>query len=342
MPMNAARFPLLNDYQRDFPLVSRPFAAIGAAQGLSEAEVLEQYRHWQQQGMVNRIGAVFAPRRVGASTLAALQAPPERLEWVAGRVSAHPEVNHNYAREHAYNLWFVATAPDALRLHAVLAAIEAETGCPVISLPLVEEFHIDLGFDLAGGGARRQPVAAVPSLEQPIELTREERGLMPVLQEGLPLEPQPFRALAYRAGLEEGRLLELLGQWLERGILKRFGVVVRHHELGYTANAMCVWAVPEGEVSALGERLAAEPGVTLCYRRRPMAPHWPYNLFCMIHGKAREEVVELRRSLGERLGLDAFPNELLFSTRRYKQTGARYAPQAPRADADPHRQAAHG
>ena len=73
-----------------------------------------------------------------------------------------------------------------------------------------------------------------------------------------------------------------------------------------------------------------------------MAPHWPYNLFCMIHGKAREEVVELRRSLGERLGLDAFPNELLFSTRRYKQTGARYAPQAPRADADPLRQAAHG
>ena len=65
MPMNVARFPLLNDYQRDFPLVSRPFAAIGAAQGLSEAEVLEQYRHWQQQGMVNRIGAVFAPRRVG-------------------------------------------------------------------------------------------------------------------------------------------------------------------------------------------------------------------------------------------------------------------------------------
>ena len=136
--------------------------------------------------------------------------------------------------------------------------------------------------------------------------------------------------------------LVVLGQWLERGILKRFGVVVRHHELGYTANAMCVWAVPEGEVSALGERLAAEPGVTLCYRRRPMAPHWPYNLFCMIHGKAREEVVELRRSLGERLGLDAFPNELLFSTRRYKQTGARYAPQAPRADTDLLRQAAHG
>lgn len=335
--MNAASFPLLNDYQRDFPLVSRPFAAIGEARGLAEAEVLEQYRCWQQQGLVNRIGAVFAPRRVGASTLAALQAPPERLEWVAARVSAHPEVNHNYAREHAYNLWFVATAPDMLRLGQVLAAIEAETGCPVISLPLVEEFHIDLGFDLSGSAGRRQPVAAVPSLDEPIPLSREEQRLMPVLQEGLPLESRPFQSLAYRADMEEGRLLDLLGDWLQRGILKRFGVVVRHHELGYTANAMCVWAVPEDRVSALGERLAAEPGVTLCYRRRPQLPHWPYNLFCMIHGKAREEVAALHRGLGERLGLDAFAHDLLFSTRRYKQTGARYAPQvaAPR-------EAAHG
>jgi DNA-binding Lrp family transcriptional regulator len=344
--MNAAHFPLLNDYQRDFPLVSRPFAVLGEAQGLTEAEVLEQYRHWQQEGLVNRIGAVFAPRRVGASTLAALQAPPERLEWVAGRVSAHPEVNHNYAREHTYNLWFVATAPDLLRLGQVLAAIEVETGCPVISLPLVEEFHIDLGFDLSGSAARRQPVAAVPSLDQPIALTAEERRLMPVLQEGLPLEPRPFKALAYRAEMGEERLLALLGEWLQRGILKRFGVVVRHHELGYTANAMCVWAVPEEEVSALGERLAAEPGVTLCYRRRAQLPHWPYNLFCMIHGKARDEVAELRRSLGERLGLDAHPHDLLFSTRRYKQTGAQYAPKAPRADAPPAagmpREAAHG
>lgn len=324
--MNSATFPLLNDYQRDFPLVSAPFAHIGADRGLSETEVLAQYRRWQQEGVVNRIGAVFAPRRVGASTLAALQAPAGRLEWVASRVSAHPEVNHNYGREHAYNLWFVVTAPDARRLQAVLAAIEAETGCPVISLPLVEEFHIDLGFDLAGSAAPRQPVAAIPSLDRPIALNREEQGLMPILQEGLPLEAHPFKTLAYRAGLAEERLLAFIGEWLERGILKRFGVVVRHHELGYTANAMCVWAVPEEQVSALGTQLAAESGVTLCYRRRPQAPHWPYNLFCMIHGKARDEVVAHRQELAARLGLDIWPHEMLFSNRRFKQTGARYAP----------------
>lgn len=322
----SATFPLLNDYQRDFPLVSAPFAHIGAAQGLTEAEVLTQYRRWHEEGVVNRIGAVFAPRRVGASTLAALQAPPERLEWVASRVSAHPEVNHNYGREHAYNLWFVVTAPDAKRLQSVLTAIEAETGCPVIFLPLVEEFHIDLGFDLRGEPAVRQPVLAVPSLEHPIALNPEEQALMPLLQEGLSLEAHPFKSLAYRAGLTEERLLAFIGEWLERGILKRFGVVVRHHELGYTANAMCVWAVPEEQVSALGTRLAAEPGVTLCYRRRAQEPHWPYNLFCMIHGKAREEVVAQRQHLAERLGLDTWPHDLLFSTRRYKQTGARYAP----------------
>ena len=80
---HGASFPLLNDYQRDFPLVPEPFARIGAAQGLAETEVLAQYRRLQAEGLVSRIGPVFAPRRIGVSTLAALAAPPERLEWAS-------------------------------------------------------------------------------------------------------------------------------------------------------------------------------------------------------------------------------------------------------------------
>ncbi|HJW02320.1 MAG TPA: Lrp/AsnC family transcriptional regulator [Azospira sp.] len=320
---HGASFPLLNDYQRDFPLVSEPFARIGAAQGLAEAEVLAQYRRLQAEGLVSRIGPVFAPRRIGVSTLAALAAPPERLEWVAERVSTHPEVNHNYGREHRYNLWFVATAPDAQRLQAVLGAIESESGCPVIALPLEEEFHIDLGFDLGAAGRQR---AAVPGKGGGlVELSAAERTLMAVLQGGLPLEQRPFRTLAERAGMTEEALLATLQGWLERGILKRFGVVVRHHELGFTANAMCVWDVPDARASELGARLAAESDVTLCYRRRRSLPDWPYNLFCMIHGKAREEVLARRQELADRLGLDAWPHDLLFSTRRFKQQGACYA-----------------
>jgi DNA-binding Lrp family transcriptional regulator len=91
---------------------------------------------------------------------------------------------------------------------------------------------------------------------------------------------------------------------VDEGLIRRFGVVVRHHELGLEANAMCVWDVPDAEVSALGRRLAQEAAVTLCYRRSRVPPDWPYNLFCMIHGSAREEVLAARADSPSRLGLD--------------------------------------
>lgn len=139
---------LLNDYQRGFPLSPTPFRDIAEDLGVAEAEVLENLRNLAERRVVSRLGPVFAPNRIGASTLAAMAVPAERLAEVADRVSALPEVNHNYEREHRYNLWFVLTAPDENRLDAVLADIEQSTGLPVMSLPLQEDFHIDLGFPL--------------------------------------------------------------------------------------------------------------------------------------------------------------------------------------------------
>ena len=111
------------------------------------------------------------------------------------------------------------------------------------------------------------------------------------------------------------------------GTLRRFGVVVRHRELGYRANAMCVWAVPCEVVSRLGHALASHDGVSLCYRRSSPGAEWPYNLFCMIHGQSRDAVDARRAELAAAVGLTAFPSAVLFSTDCYKQCGARY--QAP-------------
>ena len=334
--VDAVDFRLLNEWQRDFPLVPRPFARIGDVVGCTEAEVIGAYRRLAAQGLVSRIGAVFAPRRLGASALAALAAPPERLEAVAERINREPGINHNYQREHVFNLWFVITAASEVQLHAVVAGIERDTGCAVIVLPLEEEFHIDLGFDLRddgkGGGhlpARRHGARAAT---EPIALPGSsacgldagERCLIEALQGGLALEAQPFARLAQRVDASEGEVIEAVRRWVDGGLIRRFGVVVRHHELGLGANAMCVWDIPDDEVSALGRQLAREPAVTLCYRRTRVPPEWPYNLFCMIHGSAREEVLAARDALAGRLGLDRFPHAVLFSCRRFKQTGARY------------------
>lgn len=334
----ARRLRLLNEWQHGFPLVDRPFAELGRAVGASEDEVLDAFRAGLAEGVVSRIGPVVAPRRVGASALAALAAPPERLAEVAAQVSARPEVNHNYEREHSLNLWFVLTAASQDALDAAVAAIAADTGLQPVVLPMVEAYHIDLGFDLCGISAyrsgRREPVeqAARLASSPPCALPGIEQGLLQALQRGLPIVPRPYEVLGERVELSGALVCAFIDEWLASGLLQRFGVVVRHHELGYTANAMCVWDVPDDRVSEIGHLLGGEAQVTLCYRRRRALPQWRYNLFCMIHGKARDEVLATRAGIAERLGLDQWPHEVLFSRRRFKQRGACYLPDPEPAD----------
>lgn len=140
---------LLDGFQRDLPLTPRPFAALAERLGIGEAQVLERLRRLQEQGAISRVGGVISPHRAGWSTLAAISVPEEELEDVAALVSSYAEVNHNYEREHEFNLWFVVTAPSRERALAVLAEIETRTRLPVLDLPLIEAYRLDLGFALS-------------------------------------------------------------------------------------------------------------------------------------------------------------------------------------------------
>ena len=329
--MSDADLELLNGFQRDFPLTSQPFRTIAERLALSEIEILTALCRLKNEGKVSRVGAVFATRRLGVSTLAALAVPPTRLETVAQQVNDYPEVNHNYQREHDFNLWFVLTAATASRLQAVLAELEAQTGLSALNLPLLEEFHIDLGFDLRHGG--RETAAAVSGARASdeagiAELSELDQRLLAALQPGLPLVSRPYHALAQALGLSEPTVLERLQQGLQQGIIKRLGIIVRHRELGYRANAMVVWDIPDAEVSTVGRALAATSGVNLCYRRPRGLPHWPYNLFCMIHGRQRESVLERIAQVRTEQGLMAYPHAVLFSGRCFRQRGAYYLPVA--------------
>lgn len=317
---------LLGDFQRDFPLVPQPFAELARQLGVAEERVIDTLQSLQIRGLVSRVGAVFRPNVVGVSTLAALAVPAERLAAVAMQVSAFAEVNHNYEREHRFNLWFVATASCAAHLNALLR--EIETVCasgPVLTLPLLEQFHIDLGFDLGFGHSTAAPQSFQNTLQAPLEvaaiaLSPEEQALMAGLQRGLPLVSRPFAQL----GWTEQDALATLDRWCSDGVIKRFGVVVRHHELGFTANAMVVWDVPDAAVGAVGRKIAASGRVSLCYRRPRHMPDWPYNLFCMIHGKDRSAVEQSIADLIKMYDLEEYPRATLFSRRRFKQCGAQY------------------
>jgi len=139
---------ILNAYQRDFPLTSRPFDAIGDELDLTETEVIQEIADLQERDIVSRVGATVKPNRAGASTLAAMAVPAARLDEVAAVVSAQPEVNHNYEREHRFNLWFVVTTTDRTKLENALRRIEGLTGLDIMPLPLEKPYHVDLGFRL--------------------------------------------------------------------------------------------------------------------------------------------------------------------------------------------------
>lgn len=139
---------LLNEFQQGLPLTSTPFADIASELGVYETTVLETLTRLHSEGVISRVGAVFRPNRIGASTLAAMAVPAWRLEAVAEIVNGFAEVNHNYEREHHFNLWFVVVAEDEQSLSKCLAEIEAKCGYPLLDLPLLNEYFIDLGFDL--------------------------------------------------------------------------------------------------------------------------------------------------------------------------------------------------
>jgi DNA-binding Lrp family transcriptional regulator len=166
-----------------------------------------------------------------------------------------------------------------------------------------------------------------------MELSYDDLRVLHAIQDGLPLVPRPYAHIGAALGMAEADVLARVHALLESGVIKRLGVVVRHHELGYRANAMTVWDVPDAEVAAMAARMLEHPAVTLCYRRPRQPPDWPYNLFCMIHGRERGEVQAQVETLRRDCGLDGVRHAVLFSRRRFKQRGARYPLAAAARDA---------
>ena len=311
---------LLNDYQRDFPLVTMPYAKLAADLGLAENEVLEHLAALKEAGSVSRVGAVLRPGSVGAGTLASLQVPESQLQKVAQIVNDQQYVNHNYQREHDLNMWFVVTAPDRATVTAVLQDIERQSGLKVLDLPMVRDYFIDLGFDLTGRDNRTTTCRA--NFNQAM-LESRDHDLLQELEKGLALTSRPWALLADAAQMTETAVLARLKYLQDQDIIRRLGVIVRQHELGYNANAMTVWQVAPGDVDVMGRKLGALPYVRLCYQRRAHA-NWPYTLYAMIHGKDRDVVLRQIEDAREACGLQDTPTETLFSVKRFKQTGGRY------------------
>ena len=345
--LNSLQQTLLNDWQTGLPLVSKPFETIAQMAGSTQTQVLQELKQFQENGTISRVGPVFRPNCIGASLLAAVAVPESKLESVAMQINQFDEVNHNYEREHRFNIWFVVTASNQQALDDALARIESEIGYQILCLPLLKDYHIDLSFNLDFDGKyknarKRCGAGKLPSeqylpshlqdtlnAEQWQTLLTSYEPLIGQIQGGLPLVPQPYESIGERIAWSESQVVQALGNLCSQSVIKRLGVVVRHHELGYRANSMTVWDIPDERVHEVGKLLGDEPEVTLCYQRPRVEGRWPFNLFCMVHGKNHDTVRRQVEQLAAKHSLSHIHHELLFSKRRFKQRGAQYRAAIP-------------
>ncbi|MFT5756417.1 MAG: DNA-binding Lrp family transcriptional regulator [Alteromonadaceae bacterium] len=159
----------------------------------------------------------------------------------------------------------------------------------------------------------------------------QQRQLRSILEKGLPIVAKPYLLIAEKISAQEQQVIEQIDLWQKKSLIKRFGLVVKHRQLGYTANAMVVWDIENSQVDTIAKKLSKRTEISLCYRRPRRLPDWSYNLFCMIHGQDRGEVLTQIENLTTELNLHVFNKDILFSNKAYKQQGARYGLTATKA-----------
>ena len=321
---------LIDDFQSGFPIEERPFERVGDALDIDETAALERVEGLRDAGVFRRFGAVLNPPVIGSSTLAAVSAPEGRFDEVAEVINSYRQVNHNYRRNHEWNMWFVVTAGSLETRDRILSEIEDRTGCQVLVLPMLTDFYIDLEFPVVNGDRFARESVASPAVDATrisetaaTNLSSLDRKLLLEIQDGFPLSATPYRDIAAALDASVDDVLTAVERLLEDGCIKRVGCVVNHIVTGFDANCMVVWDVPDEALDEHGEAVGELPYVTLCYHR-PRRPEqeWPYNLFTMIHGRDADAVDgKIDELADEHL---PFEHERLYSTETLKQTGARY------------------
>jgi DNA-binding Lrp family transcriptional regulator len=320
---------LLNRIQEDFPLVERPYAALGAVLGIGEEEVLARVARLRAGRVVRQISAIFDTRALGYhSSLVAMKLPPERLEEGAAVVSAHPGVSHNYARRHEYNLWFTLAVPPWQDVEEAAQALGRKAGAlQTRVLPTLRLFKIGVKLDVTGerapdaqetgrvyGGQDVERARRVPLRPRDIAFIRE-------LQKDLPGVPRPFDAYAAALGCTLDELFAWCAEMTAAGKMRRFAAVLRHQNAGFVANAMGVWKVPAERVEEVGPVMASFAAVSHCYER-PAYPDFPYNLYTMVHGRTRAEVLRTLEAIAARTGITE--RQYLWSSKEFKKERVLY------------------
>lgn len=148
-----------------------------------------------------------------------------------------------------------------------------------------------------------------------------DKSIIGIMQEEFPLVPEPYRAIADQLGISEDELLLRLKGYRQSRKIRKMGAVLRHREVGYAANALCAWIIPEERIQEVGEMFAKIAVVTHCYARVTQ-PGWPYNFYTMLHANTRELCNVIAKKLADQADLQDYI--MLFSTKEWKKNSMQY------------------
>lgn len=319
---------ILDELQNRFPVEPRPYDVLAARLDLDVDEVLRRTQKYLDGQVIRQLSAIFDTKGLGyQSSLVAARYPAERLDEAAEIINQHPGVSHNYARNHEFNLWFtVAIPPESkLGLEGTIEALEKESGAEKMRiLPTLKLFKIGVDLDVSGKRshtARSKAVFAEKDRSRTTETSDEERAVIREAQKPMPVVREPWAQLAEQAGTTRERFLEVLGELKGKGQMRRVAAVLFHRKMGFRANGMGVWKVPEDRIDEVGPQMGSYRNVSHCYLR-PTYADWPYNLFTMVHARSMDECEEILDAISEETGIEERTS--LYSTKEYKKTRVPY------------------
>jgi len=316
---------LLNEIQWTFPLVTRPFDAIAKKFDTTPEIIKERLKNLKEIGVLRQLSAIFDTRKLGyTSSLVAMEIEHDKLEYVASQINRHPGVSHNYEREHQFNLWFTLAVPPGADLQTEVDKFNVLKGIKKVRmLPTLQLFKIGVKLDMVD--EKKHEIAPTEKKKEiknvKFEPTEQDKDFIRELQKDMEIIDEPFVKAANNLGITENELFETMKHYEDIGVMRRFAAILRHRQIGFTANGMIVWKVPEDRISEVGEKLGAFPQVSHCYER-PTYADWPYNVFSMIHCKTHDEAHDVAKTIQDQINVPDY--DILFSCREFKKVRVEY------------------
>ena len=315
---------ILSRIQKKFPLVEKPFEAIANELNMSEAEVLEILQEQKKANIIRQTSAIFDTKRLGyKSSLVAFKIPADKITTAVKIINEHPGISHNYERNHDFNIWFtLAVAPDSkLGLEKTLEVLSELTEAEdYIMLPTLKLFKINVKLNTTGKDEKKEKVKKV--IHTDIDMTPLHHAIVRLAQYDIDIVSEPFKQIIDELEIDYDKFFSILAELQEAGVMRRFASILNHRKAGFSANAMVVWDVDEGEKGEeIGANAAAFSAVSHCYLR-PKYANWPYNLFTMVHGKTTEETNGIIEDMAKEI--DSKSHMPLYSSREFKKVRIEY------------------